>query len=218
VEHDNFARLVRLIGAARTRREALRLAAAGALVGGIATREGAEAKHRRRRGRVSAQQTAVVPCPGPPTLRDCSNKKIAPGANLSNCDFIRPETGIPNVNLRSANVSGSSFSGTDLFGPASFRGANASNVCFGGSGLDFADFRGANVSNSNFCGADLRGANFLGSNITQEQLDCAMVGCDTIKPNGKPAVECTGGQICCTAVCCDPDSCIDNTCEEPPAP
>jgi uncharacterized protein YjbI with pentapeptide repeats len=211
VEHDNFDRLVRLIGAARTRREALRLAAAGALVGGIATREGAAAKHRRRKS-VRAQQNEVPACTN--RCRIC-DKKIGPGTNLSGCSFnaatiIRP-------NLGGSNLSGACFVGADL-GVGNFRGVNASNACFQNAELGLADFRSANVSGANFCGADLRGANFLGSNITQAQLDCATVGCDTIKPNGKPAVQCDPDQVCCTAVCCDPDSCINNTCVEPPAP
>ena len=150
-------------------------------------------------------------------MRDCSNRPFGPGVNLARCDFAA-KNALFGVNLSGANIAGSSFFLTDLFGPPSFRGANASRVCFGGGiSMAFADFRGANVRGSNFCDADLRGALFQGSNVTAEQLACAMVGCDTILPNGQPAVECAADQICCGAVCCDPGSCEDDTCLEEPA-
>jgi Pentapeptide repeats (8 copies) len=213
VERKQFDRFVRLLGVAGSRRAALCLVT-GALLGAAGTLESTTAGRRRNRGRVRAQQSLVVPCPGPPTLRDCTNKKLGPGANLSQCDFI--EKVFPSVNLSGANVSGASFFDAELFGPPNFRGANASNVCFGGEGgnasLAFADFRGANVRGSNFCGNDLRGADFRGSNITAEQLSCAFVGCDTILPNGKPVVPCTADQVCCGALCCDPKNCEQGTC------
>jgi hypothetical protein len=218
VERDTFDRFVRLFASGRNRRDALRLAAAATLLGGAATMEGAAAKRRRNRKRIRAQAISIVPCPGPPGLLDCSNKPLGPGKNLSRCDFAA-KGAFFGVNLRGANISGASFFLTDLFGPPSFRSANASNVCFGGGiSMAFADFRGANVSGSNFCDADLRGADFRGSNVTAGQLACAMVGCDTILPNGKPAVPCDADQVCCGAVCCAPENCVNDFCEEPPAP
>jgi len=216
MEREAFDRFARLIGSAGTRRDAVRLVATAALLGGAATLQGAAAKSHKKRGKVRAQQTSEV-CPGPATLRDCSKVKLGPGANLSNCDLI--DRDFINFNVRAANLSGTSFFLSSFGGPQSpnFRGVNASNVCFGQASLDFADFRGANLRGADFCGADVRGANFLGSNITAEQLACvAGIGCDTILPNGKPAVPCTGGQICCGAVCCNPENCEQNTCVEPP--
>lgn len=215
MERETFDRIARLIGSAGTRRDALRRAIGAAVLGGAAMGDGVSAKRRRKskNRRVSAQQ-AVVPCPGPPTLRDCSNKPLGPGVNLSRCDLIDKE--FFSVTLQGANLSGASFFLSDLFGPANLRGANASNVCFGQASLTFADFRSANVRGANFCGADLRGADFRSSNITAEQLACATVGCDTILPNGKPAVVCDADQVCCGAACCAPEQCENDTCIIPP--
>jgi uncharacterized protein YjbI with pentapeptide repeats len=211
MDASTFDRLSRLWGASGSRRAALgTLLATGAILGGTATLEGTAAK-RRRRGGVQAAQATVVPCPGPPTLRDCATRPIGPGVNLEKCDLTNRD--FRNANLRSANLTGASFFLAEFFGePVSFRGANASQVCFGQAELDFADFRGANVSHSNFCGARLRGADFRGSNVTAEQLACALVTCNTILPNGKPAVTCAAGRVCCGAVCCDAASCEDDTC------
>ncbi len=211
VDREHFDRFVRLIGSAGSRRTALRLLATGALLGGTATLEGSAAKRRRRRGGVRAEQANVVPCPGPPSLRDCSTRPIGPGVNLERCDLINRD--FLNANLAGSNLTGASFFLSEFFGETvSFQGANASRVCFGQASLTFADFRGANVSRSNFCGADLRGADFRGSNVTAAQLACAAVGCDTILPNGQPAVPCAAGRVCCGAVCCAQDNCEDDTC------
>ncbi len=137
--------------------------------------------------------------------------------NLAKCNLINRD--VLNAVLRGANHAGASFFLSDFFGEVvSFRGANASKICFGRVSLTFANFRGANVRRSNFCEADLRGANFRSSNVTAEQLACATVGCDPILSNGQPAVHCSEGQVCCGAVCCAPENCVDDTCEEPPAP
>jgi hypothetical protein len=65
-ERDTLDPSVRLIGAAGTRRPALRLVIAGAMLGGVGTLEGTAIKSRRtnrqRRNRgVRAEQAAVVP-------------------------------------------------------------------------------------------------------------------------------------------------------------
>ena len=225
MERDSFDRFVRLFGTARSRRDALRLVAAGALVGGAATMEDAAAKRRRRnrnnRTRSSVRAQAVGQCQ-PQGCRpgiDCTGKTIGPGTNLARCAFTGEFFFPPaNLNLGGANLSRAVFLSVEFFGQPSFRGANASNTCFNGSTLDFADFRGANLRGASFLDVDLRGADFRGSNVTADQLACGFVGCDTILPNGQPAVACTGGQVCCGAVCCDPGQCEDDTCLEETAP
>jgi hypothetical protein len=211
MERDTFDRLVRLIAAASSRRAALRLAT-GAVLGGAATLESAAAK-RRTRGRVRAQQAEPFCGDQCGVAGNCDNKKIGPGANLSGCNFNEVQFGPSQTNLVSTNISGACFVKARFLGfGGKLRSANASNACFTEADLESADFRGTNLSGAIFCGADLRGADFRGSNVTKEQLDCANVGCDTILPNGKPAVVCTGGKICCTSVCCDPQNCDGGTC------
>jgi len=233
MERETFDRFARLIGSAGTRRDAVRLVATAALLGGATTLQGAAAKGHKKRGKVRAQQEQEIPlvcqfrpasgCSQPAEPDRCLGTHFRPGANLTKCNLTDPSGFRSNVFLNSANLTATCWFAMDLFGPPSFRGANLTNACFGEASLVFADFRGANVKGASFCGADLRGANFLGSNLTAKQLsecDTTTVGCDTILPNGKPAVPCTGGQICCGAVCCDPENCDQGsqTCLEPPAP
>lgn len=213
MERNTFDRFTRLFAGAGTRRDALRLVATGAILGGAATLNTVAAKPRRKRGKLRAEQASLAPCPG--LGKDCNNKKIGPGVNLSGCGFSPPRDFFQ-ANFSGANLSGASFFLSSFFNFPSFRGANATNVCFGQADLELSDFRSANVRGTNFCGADLRGADFRGSNVTAEQLACAFVGCTTLLPNGKPAVVCDADQICCGGACCTPDQCEDDTCIEPP--
>jgi hypothetical protein len=233
MERDTFDRLVRLFGTAGSRRAALRLVASGALLGGIGTLDGSAAKRRRTyrkhrtRGRVQAEQVQPIPdvclisaglgCASGPQAR-CMGTNVRPGANLRNCNFVTPSGLSFNVMLPGANLAGTCWFAETLDGPTNFRGANLTKACFFEAELGNAAFRGANVRGASFCEADLRGADFRGSNVTAAQLACATVGCDTILPSGKPAVPCTGDQVCCGAVCCDPANCEDETCLELPAP
>jgi uncharacterized protein YjbI with pentapeptide repeats len=235
VERDTFDRLVRLIGAAGSRRDALRVGAAGILFGGIGALEGSAAKRRgadrnnrtnrtnRNRGRVQTEQVGEIPkvcltstrlgCSRGPEAR-CMGANVRPGANLRNCNFVNESGLLFNVILPGANLAGTCWFAETLDGPTNFSGADLTNACFFEAELGNANFRGAIVRGASFCEADLRGADFRGSNVTAAQLACATVGCDTILPNGNPAVACTGGQTCCGAVCCNPANCEDDTCLE----
>lgn len=229
MERESFDRLSRLIGSARSRRDAVRLVAVAAVLGG-ASIGAAEAKQRRGRGRVRSQQADEVPaicligggtgCSKP--QGNCANKKIGPGTNLTNCNFVNESGDLIQTNFGSANLTGACFLAATLFNQPNFRGANVSNVCFFETDLSFSDFRGANVRGASFCAADLTGVNFKGSNVTAAQLGCAAkVSCSTILPNGKPAIACPTGQTCCIDICADlqtdPNNCgtCGNVCTPP---
>jgi hypothetical protein len=220
MERDTFDRLVRLFGGERSRRDALRLAATAALLGGVAPFVEADAKRRRRqgRGRVRAEQSVV--CEPVPLIcstegrtgcsfeqGNCANKRIGPGTNLTNCNFVTAEGDITQTNFAGANLTGTCWLAATLFNLPNFRGANLTNACFFETDLSFSDFRGANVRRANFCFADLTGVDFRGSNFTAEQLaSAAKVACSTILPNGKPAVPCDSGETCCIDICTDLDT------------
>ena len=201
MDRDQFDRLSRLVAAASTRRDAVRLLVAGAAAGFAAEASIAGAKKRRKGGRkrdrVRGQQAQF--CTN--LCVDCSSKPIRPGANLSRCDYDN-ETFLDGLNLATANVSGACFAGSELRA-ASFNSANVSGACFADADLAGASFRSANVSKTVFCGADLTGADFRGTRVTAAQLACATVGCNTILPNGKPAVTCLANETCCAGVCAD---------------
>jgi len=130
---------------------------------------------------------------------NCATKRIGPGANLTNCNFITESGNIVQTNFASANLTGTCWFAETLFNRPTFRGANLTNACFFEAGLDFADFRGANLRGATFCLADLTGADFRGSNLTAAQLaQAGRFACTTILPNGKPAVPCAKGQTCNT--------------------
>jgi hypothetical protein len=194
MDRDRFDRLSRVIGVAGTRRDAVRTLIVGALVGVSASSaagfEGAEAKRKRRKGRKQKARGEAIPLQCPNTCNvNCSTKPLIPGSNLTKC----------NLNDR------------DLDG-INLGGANLTKACFGNASLRDANFRGANLSGTCFCGADLTGADFRGTRLTSGQLACAAtVACNTILPNGKPAVPCAKGEQCCDGVCVetgtDPDNC-----------
>lgn len=184
MDREQFDRLSRLVAAAGTRRDALRLLVSGVVIGAAAGIDGAPASarnksHKRSHGKAHAQLQQPPPLTCPTTCnQNCSNKPIHGGVNLTKCD----------LNER------------DLDG-VQLNGANLTQACFGGSSLRNANFRGANLSKTCLCGADLAGADFRGSNVTQQQLDCAQVACNTIKPNGKPAIVCSDNETCCDGIC-----------------
>ena len=117
-------------------------------------------------------------------------KNFRPGANLRNCNYVN-ESGLLFDVIWRGQPRGTCCS-PRREGRVNFRGANLAKACFFEAELGNADFRGANVRGASFCEADLRGADFRGSNVTAAQLACANVACDTILPNSKPAVACTG--------------------------
>ena len=210
MDRDQFDRLSLHVAAAGTRRDALRLLVAGALAGvagHVATAQARKRRNRRRgkQERVRGEQAELCTT----LCVDCSAKPIQPGANLARCDFD-DESFTDGLNLSSANLSKACFARSELRG-ARFNGADVSRACFADADLTGASFLGANVSRAVFCGADLRGADFRGSNVTSAQLACATVGCDTILPNGRPAVTCAAGETCCDGICVrtgsDPDNC-----------
>jgi hypothetical protein len=228
MERGTFDRLSRVVGAARSRRDAVRLIATAALLGSVATIESATAKGRRKRrksglARLQAQQ--AVDCRDVPLIcrttgntgcsqpqGNCANKKIGPGTNLTNCNFVNESGDIFQTNFASANLTGTCWVAATLFNQPSFRGANLTNACFFETDLSFSDFRGANLRGASFCFADLTGVDFRGSNITAAQLASATkVACSTILPNGKPAVPCAADQTCCIDICTDtrtdPENC-----------
>jgi hypothetical protein len=190
VDREVFDRLSRLVAAAGTRRDIVRLLLGGALAGTAAGIGAVSARKKRsrggRRGRVRVQQEQPL-CPATCT-QNCSGKPLHGGVNLTKCNFN--EDDLDGVNLR---------------------GANLSKACFGETSLRNADLRGTNVGKACFCGADLRGADFRGSNVSRAQLDCANLGCDTILPNGKRAIVCETNETCCDGVCVntrnDPANC-----------
>jgi hypothetical protein len=200
MDRERFDRLSRLVAAAGTRRDALRLLLGGALAGAVVGAEGKAAKKRKRsragkRGKLRAQQVEPL-CPTT-CNQNCSNKPIRGGVNLTKCDLS--ERDLDDVKLN---------------------GANLTKVCFEGSSLRNVNFRGAQLQGTCFCGADLRGADFRGTGVTQAQLDCAAIlGCDTILPTGKRAVVCEADETCCDGFCVntrtDPDNCgvCGTTCE-----
>jgi hypothetical protein len=184
MDRDRFDRLSRLVAAAGTRRDALRLLLGGAVLGVAVGVEDAAARKRKRsragqRGKVRAQQEQPL-CPTT-CNQNCSNKPLHGGVNLTRCNLS--ERDLDGVNLR---------------------GANLTRVCFENSSLRHVNFRGANLSGTCFCGADLRGADFRGTKLTTAQLACfAIVDCQTILPNGRPALPCAPGETCCDGVCVD---------------
>jgi hypothetical protein len=210
MERETFDQFARLIGTAGTRRTALRLAATAALLGGAAAFDGVAAKGRKKRGKVRSE-AASPPCIGDnlPLIclipggtgcgqpnGNCANKKIGPGVNLTNCNFITDKD-IVETNFSGANLTGTCWFADELVNHPNFRGANLTNACFFETVLSFSDFRGANLTGATFCKANLAGADFRGSNLTAEQLAHAQrFACDTILPNGKPAVQCAKGQTC----------------------
>jgi hypothetical protein len=223
MERETFDRFTRLMGTAGTRRDALRLVATGALLGGITTIERAAAKGRKQRGKVRSDAESP-PCIGDnvPSIclvtggtgcgqpdGNCATKRIGPGANLTNCSFTNESGNIFQTNFASANLTGTCWLAETLFNHPNFRGANLTNACFFETDLSFSDFRGTNLSGATFCLANLTGVDFRGSNLTAEQLAHAgQFGCGTILPNGTPAVQCAKGQTCVErAVCtCQQDS------------
>lgn len=194
MDRDTFDRLSRVIGMAGTRRDALRALIAGAVAGTAAGSltglETVEAKRKRRRGRQRKAHGQAVPLQCPNTCNvNCSNKPLIPGSNLTKCNLN--ERDLDGVILSSANLT---------------------SACFGNSSLRYASFRSANLSKTCFCGADLTGADFRGTRVTAGQLGCAAkVACNTILPNGKPAVGCRQGETCCDGECVgtgsDPNNC-----------
>jgi hypothetical protein len=191
VDREQFDRLSRLVAAAGSRRDTLRLLLGGAVAGAAAGVEGAAAKKGKRgrqvkRGKVRAQQEQPL-CPST-CNQNCSNKPIHGGVNLTRC-----------------NLSDRDLDGVNL------GGSNLTKACFEDSSLRNVSFRGANVSGACFCNADLRGADFRGTKITAAQLACAKPGCDTILPNGQKAIRCGPGETCCDGICVntgsDPDNC-----------
>jgi hypothetical protein len=190
MDGDRIDRLSRLVAAAGSRRDALRLILAGAVAGGALGQEVAASKRqrgkRRQRRQVRAQQEPLQ-CPAT-CNQDCSSKPLHGGVNLTRCNLS--ERDLEGVNLR---------------------GSNLTRACFEGSSLRNADLRATNVTGACFCGADLAGADFRGSNVTAQHLACADVGCNTILPNGKKAVTCSTGQTCCDGECVltgsDPHNC-----------
>jgi hypothetical protein len=200
MDRDQFDRFSRLVAAAGTRRDALRLLVTGA-VAGVAGHQSVSARKRRKRGRtrdrVRAQQATL--CSN--RCLNCETTPLIPGGDLSRCDFDH-KAFRDGLNLRGANVSRACFAGSELR-RAVFRGANADRTCFAESDLTDADFRGAQLSHAVFCESDLTGADFRGSNVTEAQLDCATVGCNTTLPNGKSAKPCQDDLTCCGGPCVD---------------
>jgi hypothetical protein len=195
VDREQFDRLSRLVAAAGTRRDALRVLVGGAIFGVAAGIDGAPTSARKKsRNRSQGKARAEVQQPPPPPPcpstcnQQCSSKAIQGGANLTKCDL----------------------NGRDLEG-VNLGGANLTGACFGNATLRDAKFRGANLSKTCLCGADLAGADFRGSNVTAKQLACASVTCETILPNGKPAAPCGKGLTCCDNLCvptnADPGNC-----------
>jgi hypothetical protein len=202
MDRDRFDQLSRLVAAAGTRRDALRLLAVGAIAGAAGEIPAVEARKRRnaRRGKqVSGEQAEF--CTN--VCLDCAAKPIRPGANLDRCDFD-DESFVDGLNLSSAHLAKACFARAELRN-ARFDSAAVNRACFADADLTGASFKGANVNGAVFCGANLTGADFRGSNVKAAQLACATVGCDTILPNGKPAVACTRGERCCAGVCVDTD-------------
>jgi hypothetical protein len=191
VDREQFDRLSRLVAAAGTRRDMLRIVIGGAVAGAAASADESVAKQKKRsrrgnRGKVRAQQEEPL-CPNT-CNRNCSSKPIHGGVDLSRCNL----------------------SGRDLDG-ANLSGSNVSRACFEDASLRNVSFAGANVSRTCFCNADLRGADFRGTAITTAQLSCAKPGCDTILPNGQRAIRCGSGETCCDGICVrtgsDPENC-----------
>jgi hypothetical protein len=202
MDRDQFDRLSRLIGSVGTRRDALRAlltgAVAGVAAGPIVGMNDAAAKRKRRKGRnrqarsqgkVERRSEPIIPLECPNTCNaNCSTKPLIGGSNLTRCNF----------------------NDRDLDG-VQLNGANLSRACFGNASLRFANFRGANLSGTCFCGADLAGADFRGTSASIGQLSCGQLACNTILPNGKPAVACAQGEACCNGECVqtgrDPNNC-----------
>ena len=188
MDRNQFDRLSRLVAAGGSRRDALRLLLGGAAAGAAIGVENIAAKGRNRKGKRGRRRTVRSQqlCPATCT-RNCDNAPIRGGVNLSKC------------NLSGRNLDGATLSGSNL-----------SKVCFEDASLRNVSFRGANVSTACFCGADLRGANFRGSNLAPGQLACAKPGCDTILPNGKPAIVCGVNETCCDGICVNTRSDAEN--------
>jgi len=205
MDREQFDRLSRLVAAAGTRRDALRLLVSGIVLGVAAGIDAAPASARKKsrkrsqgKARAQAQQPPPPPsCPSTCT-QNCSGKAIQGGANLTKCDL----------------------NGRDLEG-VNLSGANLTQACFGNATLRNVKFRGANLSKACLCGADLAGADFRGSNVTAQQLACATVTCETTLPNGKSAAPCGKGLTCCNNLCvptdADPGNCgaCGNVCRPP---
>lgn len=165
MDHDRFDSLARSVfaGARRSRRAAL-----GAVLGAALLHHEPEsviASKRRKWAKGAASAQAADACyPNP-------NCKPGRGKNASRCDFSF-STLFQNLDARGANLSKSSFAGSDLRG-ADFRGANLSDACFVSANLTGAKL-GASVN--------LRGAVF----------------CNTTMPDGSVNDRgCQGETPCC---------------------
>jgi hypothetical protein len=185
MDRNQFDRLSRVVAAAGTRRDALRLLLAGLAVGSTAAVEEASARKKGRGKSGRAQSEQSLQCTR--LCAPCPKKKPGPGTNLTGCDF----------------------NDADLVG-VNLGGANLTNTCFASAHLHNARFRGANVSGTCFCGADLTGADFRGTKVSAEQLACATVDCSTVLPNGKPAAPCGDSTTCCGGDCVDLQIDTDN--------
>lgn len=216
MDRDQFDRLSRLIATAGTRRDALRTlvigAVAGAAAGALPGNDDAAVARKRQNARKRRVRAQAEPPNCPTTCnQNCEGKPLRGGVNLAKCNFNHH----------------------DLDGVA-LNGSNLGKACFGDASLRNVDLRGANVVGACFCGADLTGVDFRGSNVSAAQLSCATVACNTILPNGKPAVTCPSGQTCCTGACVNTrtdaancggcgnrcttcQSCADGQCENLPA-
>jgi hypothetical protein len=180
MDREHFDRLSRLVASAGSRRDAVRLLIAGAIAAAVggAVPAGAGKRRARERVRQRTRTEQILHCTDQGCV-NCAAKKIGPGVNLTRCDLNR------RLDLAGTNLGGS----------------NLTKTCLGDTDLRNVRFRGANLSGACLCGANLSGADFRGSNVTPAQLACARVGCDTILPNGKPAVACGKGETCCDGTC-----------------
>ncbi len=159
MDRNQFDTLARLVWTKQSRRAALATVFGASLV----SANGGAAKRGRGARRVAAQ--AADRCyPG----KNCTPGK---GKNTSRCDFAF-STEFRNLDVRGANLSKSSFAGTNLRG---------------------ADFRGANLSSGCFASADLTGAK-LGASVNLHRA----VFCNTTMPDGTiDNSGCEGETPCC---------------------
>ncbi len=146
------------------------------------------------------------------------NTGKCPGCDLSMINLTAPmntmigttnnQNFYNNMDLRNADIVGTSFSSAANLQNSNFTGISGANVSFAytqlsgsifvNAILENASFGNANLSNTDFTGADMKGANvnfanLVGAKISAQQLS-EMTHCNTILPNGTISQSCTGMQ------------------------
>lgn len=205
MDQHAFDRMARLVGTPRSRRMAL----AAILSLGMGAAESIDAKRRAKRrkarGRAGAEALAGY--------RDCPLSTIAPGKNLSGCDFF--DRDLRGKNFSSTNSSKATFAGANLCA-VPLRSANLGNTSFASANLTRADLRGANFSTANTAGAVFCQTRMPNGAINNADCPaepcCSNAECAANKVCTDAGCVCPSGSQCCANSDCQPQQCKIASC------